>query len=100
MPLLHDHLIGDVRSQRDHRDDRDDRVRYHGFFALCSAPGISSGGWVPAMTSIPGLVTQPFAKAVNGHMLTSDDSIESGANAGLLTLFDTGGVIIATIQSR
>jgi hypothetical protein len=33
-------------------------------------------------------------------MLTSDDSIESAANAGLLTLFDTGGVFIATITSR
>jgi hypothetical protein len=103
VPFLHDHVIGDVRSQRDHRDDRDDRdgrVRYHAFFVLCSAQGISSGRCVPAMTSIPGLGTQPFAKTVNGHMLTSDDSIESAANAGLLTLFDTGGVIIATIQSR
>ena len=100
VPFLHDHVIGDVRSQRDHRDDREGRVRYHGFFVLCSAQGISSGGCVPAMTSIPGLGTQPFAKTVNGHMLTSDDSIESAANAGLLTLFDTGGVLIATIQSR
>jgi len=37
---------------------------------------------------------------VKGHKLTSDDSIESAANSGLLTLFDTGGVIIATVISR
>jgi hypothetical protein len=37
---------------------------------------------------------------VNGHKLTSDDSIESAANSELLTLFDTGGVFIATAISR
>jgi len=75
-------------------------VHWHGFFVLCSAQGISSGGCVPTMTSIPGLGTVPFAKTVNGQMLTSVEPIESPANAGLLTLFDTGGVFIATIQSR
>jgi hypothetical protein len=99
VPFLHDHVIGDVQN---HGDDRGDnkRVRYHGFFVLCSAQGLSSGACVPTMTSIPGLGTQPFATTVNGHKLTSDDSIESAANAGLLTLFDTGGVLIATVISR
>jgi len=53
---------------------------------------------VPTMTSIPGLGTVPFAKTVNGQMLTSVEPIESPANAGLLTLFDTGGVFVATIN--
>ncbi|HEY4844715.1 MAG TPA: hypothetical protein VII89_03385 [Candidatus Dormibacteraeota bacterium] len=97
VPFLHDHLIGNVSPQH---DDRDGRVRYHGFFVLCSAQGVSSGGCVPTMTSIPGLGTIPFAKTVNGHKLTSADPIESPANSGLLTLFDTGGVFIATIKSR
>jgi hypothetical protein len=97
VPFLHDHVIGDVRSQH---DDRDGRVRHHGYFVLCSARGISSGGCVPSMTSIPGLGSLPLARTVNGQMLTSDDSIESAANAALLTLFDTGGVFIAAIQSR
>ena len=102
VPFLHDHLIGDVRPQN-HGDDRgddrgDNRIRYHGFFVLCSAQGISSGGCVPTMTSIPGLGTVPFAKTVNGQMLTSVAPIESPANAGLLTLLDTGGEFVATIN--
>ena len=89
MPFLHDHVIGDVRS-RNHGDDRgNNRVRYHAFFVLCSAQGISSGGCVPTMTSIPGVGTIPLAKTVNGHNLTSVDPIESPANAALLTLLDT-----------
>ena len=99
MPFLHDHVIGDVPPQN-HGDERDGRVRYHGFFVLCSAPGISSGGCVPSMLPIAPLGTLPLAKTVNGQMLTSVDPIESAANAGLLTLFDTGGVFITTIKSR
>jgi hypothetical protein len=100
VPFLHDHLIGDV-SSRSHGDNRgNNRVRYHGYFVLCSAQGIASGGCVPAMTSIPGLGTVAFAKTVNGHKLTSADRVVSAANSGLLTLFDTGGVLIATIEPR
>lgn len=94
VPFLHDHVIGDV-SPRNHGDDP---VRYHAFFVLCSAQGISSGGCVPAMTLIPGLGTVPFAKTVNGHKLTSADPIESSENSGLLTIMDTGGMISATIK--
>ena len=97
VPFLHDHLIGNVSSQH---DDRDGRVRYHGFLVLCSAQGISSGGCVPTMTSIPGLGPVPFAKTVNGHKLISADRIESPANSGLLIVFDTRGEFIATITSR
>ena len=96
VPFLHDHVIGEV-SPRNHGDDP---VRYHAYFVLCSAQGISSGGCVPAMTSIPGLGTVPFAKTVNGHRLTSADPIESPENSGLLTIMDTGGVFIATIGPR
>jgi len=100
VPFLHDHVIGDVPS-RDHGDDRGhDRVRYHAFFVLCSALGISSGGCVPTMTSIPGLGTIPLTKTVNGQMLTSVGPIESPANSALLTLFDTGGVLIAIIKHQ
>ena len=52
------------------------------------------------MTSIPGLGTIPFAKAVNGHKLTSADPIESPENSGLLTIIDTGGEFIATIAPQ
>jgi hypothetical protein len=100
VPFLHDHVIGDV-SPQSHGDDRGNHlVRYHGYFVLCSAQGISSGGCVPAMTLIPGLGTMPFAKTVNGHKLTSAEAIESPAHSGLLTLFDTRGEFIATIKPR
>jgi hypothetical protein len=100
VPFLHDHLIGDV-SSRSHGDNRGNNlVRYHGYFVLCSAQGISTGGCVPTMTSIPGLGTIPFAKTANGHKLTSADTVESAANSGLLTLFDTGGEFIAAIKPR
>jgi hypothetical protein len=100
VPFLHDHVIGDVSAQH-HGDDRaDNLVRYHGYFVLCSAQGISTGRCVPAITSIPGLGTIPFAARVNGHKLTSADTIESPANSRFLTLFDTGGELIATITPR
>jgi hypothetical protein len=97
-PFLHDHVIGDV-SPRQNGDDRGNQlVRYHAYFVLCSALGIASGGCVPSMTSIPGLGTIPFAQSVNGQSLTSTGTIESPSNSGLLTIFDTGGEILATIE--
>jgi hypothetical protein len=100
VPFLHDHVIGDVSPQNRGNDGGKKLVRYHGYFVLCSAQGITSGGCVPTMTSIPGLGTIPFAKTVNEHKLTSADPIESRANSGLLTLLDTGGELIATVQPR
>jgi len=94
LPFPHDHVIGDVASQ----NHGDYSVHYHGFFVLCSAQGISSGGCVPTMTSIPPLGTIPFAKTVNGQMLTSVEPIESPANSGLLMLVDSGGVFVGTIN--
>ena len=57
-------------------------------------------GCVPTLTPIPGFGTIPFAKTVNGQMLTTVEPIESAANAGLVTLFDTGGVIVGTISGN
>jgi hypothetical protein len=91
-PFLHDHVIGGGSG--------DTLVRYHGYFVLCSGLGIASGGCVPTMTSIPGFGTVPLAKTVNGQKLTSAGAIESPANSGLLTIFDTGGEIIATIDEQ
>jgi hypothetical protein len=99
VPFLHDHVIGDVQNHGDDHGDNN-RVRYHGFFVLCSDKGISSGGCVPTITTIPGPATLPFAKTVNGHKLTSADRIESEANSGLLMLVDTRGVLIATVIPR
>ena len=95
LPFLHDHVVGDVPSQ----NHGDYSVALHGYFVLCRAQGIGTG-CVPTMTSIPGFGTIPFAKTVNGQMLTSVELIESAASAGLITLFDTGGVIVGTISGN
>jgi len=93
-PFPHDHVVGDVPPQ----NHGDYSVQLHAYFVLCSAPGLASGGCVPTMTAIPGLGTLPFARTVNGQLLTAVAPIEAAANAGLLTLFDTGGVIVGAIK--
>jgi hypothetical protein len=92
-PFPHDHVVG-VSPPQNHGDFS---VFLHGYFVLCSAQGISSGGCVPTWTSTP-LGTIPLAKTVNGQMLTSVDPIESPANSGLLILVDTGAVFLGTIN--
>jgi len=93
VPFLHDHVIGALTAQNH-------QVRYHAFFVMCSGQGMLSGGCVPAMTTIPGFGTIPFANSVNGQKLTSADTIESAADSGLVTLFDTGGVVLGTINAQ
>jgi hypothetical protein len=90
----HDHVVGDVPSQ----NHGDYSIFLHGFVVLCSAEGITGGGCVPTITAIPGLGIVPLATTVNGKLLTSVEPIESPANAGLLTLLDTGAVFVATIN--
>ena len=93
MPFFHDHVVGDA-SQQNHGDYN---VILHGFLVLCSAQGISSGGCVPTFTSSPqGII--PFAKTVNGQMLTSADPIESPANSGLIVLVDTGALLLGIVN--
>lgn len=94
LPFAHDHVVADAPSH----NHGTYHVHLRGFFVLCSAQGIASGGCVPTMTSIQGLGTVPFATTVNGQLLTAVEPIESAANAGLVTLFDTGAVIIGTIN--
>ena len=94
LPFAHDHVVGNVPSQ----NHGDYSVFLHGFIVLCSAEGITGGGCVPTITAIPGLGIVPLATTVNGQPLTSVEPIESPANAGLLTLLDTGAVFVATIN--
>ena len=93
VPFFHDHVVGDAPQQ----NRGDYNVILHGFLVLCSAQGISSGGCVPTFTSSPQGIL-PFAKTVNGQMLTSADPIESPANSGLIVLVDTGALILGTIN--
>ena len=94
LPFPHDHVVGNAPA----RNAGSYVVHLRGFFVLCSAEGIASGGCVPTMTAIPGLGTIPLARTVNGQPLTSVDAIESAANTGLLTLVDTGAVFVAVIN--
>ena len=93
LPFAHDHVVANVPAQ----NHGSYLVHLHGYFVLCSAQGLASGGCVPTMTAIPGLGTVPFATTVNGQPLTSVAAIEAGVNAGMLTLLDTGGVLVGTI---
>jgi hypothetical protein len=61
-PFPHDHVVG-VSPPQNHGDFS---VFLHGYFVLCSAQGISSGGCVPTWTSTP-LGTIPLAKTVTGR---------------------------------
>ena len=99
VPFFHDHVTDKARHHEERHDGHhgDLNVHYHGFLVFCSAQAISSGACVPTMTPGPQGIL-PFAKTVNGHRLTSVDRIESAANAGLLTLVDTGSVFIARID--
>ena len=68
--------------------------------SLCSAAGIASGACVFELNSpAPGL-TLPFAKTVNGQALTSVEPLEAAVDAGLITLVDTGAVIVGTINQN
>lgn len=93
-PFPHDHVV-DVSPPQNHGHFS---VFRHGYFVLCSADGISTGGCVPTWSSIPGLGTVPLAKTVNGQMLISVDPIESPANSGLLMVVDTGAEFIGTMN--
>jgi hypothetical protein len=74
-------------------------TRLQGYFVLCSGPGLISGSCVPLWTS-PGGDPLPFAKSVDGHDLTSADTIEAAAAAGDLVLVNLGpnAVIVGSIS--
>jgi hypothetical protein len=83
IPFLHDHVVGD-----------DDGVYWHGYLALCSAEGLSSGACVTSAAE----GSLPFARTVNGHLLTTHGPIEAAADSGLVVLVDTGAVLRARVQ--
>ena len=105
VPFLHDHVTDETRSEearheesRHVENNRDFNLHYRGFFVFCSAQGISSGACVPTMTAFPQVM--PFAKTVNGQMLTSVDRIESAASSGAVILVDTQVTFIASLRAN
>jgi hypothetical protein len=94
--FVHDHTVGGTPRQNHGTYS----VHLRGFFVLCSAEGIASGACVPTFSSLPGLGELPLATTVNGQMLTSVEVIEAAADAGLITLLDTGAVLVGTISGK
>jgi hypothetical protein len=90
----HDHVIRDIPSQ----NHGNYSVRLHGYFVVCSASGIASGACVYELNSPGPGFTLPFAKTVNGQALTSVEPLEAAVDSGLITLVDTGAVIVGTIN--
>jgi hypothetical protein len=94
--FVHDHTVAGT-PQQNHGSYR---VHLRGIFVLCSAAGLESGACVATLSPLEGLGTLPLATTVNGQMLTSVEAIEAAAEAGLVTLLDTGAVLVGTISGK
>jgi hypothetical protein len=93
--FVHDHTVGGT--PRQNRGTYSVVLRT--FFVLCSAEGIVSGACVPTFSPLPG-GDIPLATTVNGRLLTSVEVIEAAADAGLVTLLDTGQPIVGTVSGK
>src|SRR6266550_5784337 len=80
LPFQHDHTVADSNF-----------TKLHGYLVFCSAQGYISGSCVSATGNVP------LAKTVNGRSLKTVEAIESGVNAGLLTLLDTQATFAAQV---
>ena len=94
--FVHDHTVAGT-PQQNHGSYR---VHLRGIFVLCSDEGLATGACVATLSPLEGLGTLPLATTVNGQMLTSVESIEAAAEAGLVTLLDTGAVLVGTISGK
>ena len=92
----HDHVVRDIPTQGHGAYS----VRLHGYFVVCSAAGIANGACVFELNSPQPGFTLPFAKTVNGQALTSVEPLEAAVDAGLITLVDTGAVIVGSINQN
>jgi hypothetical protein len=71
----------------------------HGYLVICSPENISEGCTVNWETP-PGGVPLPLTQSVPGYDLRFAADIQAAASAGLVTLIDTGTVIIGTQGPR
>ena len=83
LPFQHDHTVADSNF-----------TKLHGYLVFCSAQGYISGSCVSATGNVP------LAKTVNGQSLKTIEAIESGVNAGLLTLLDTQATFAAHVTGK
>ena len=61
---------------------------------------MSSGACVVTTTTPPGLGDLALARTLDGQSITSVEIVEAAADAGLVTLMDTGQAIVGTVSSR
>jgi hypothetical protein len=94
--FVHDHTVAGVPRQ----NHGSYAVVMRTFFVVCSAEGITTGACVPTLSPLPGLGDLPLATSVDGHSLTSVEAIEAAADAGLVTVVDTGQLIVGTVSGR
>jgi hypothetical protein len=80
LPFQHDHTVADTHF-----------TKVHGYLVFCTAQG---NGCVSATGNVP------LAKTVNGQSLKTIEAIESGVNAGLLTLLDTQATFAAHVTGK
>ncbi len=85
---------GALPFQHDHTVTNTNFTKLRGFLVFCSEAGITSGTCETATPSFP------LARTVNGQALKSAEAIEAAANAGLVTLLDTGATFVATVTSK
>jgi hypothetical protein len=94
--FVHDHTVAGT-PQQNHGSYR---VHLRGIFVLCSTEGLATGACEATLSPLEGLGTLPLATTVNGQPLTSVEAIEAAENAGLVTLLDTGAVLVGTISGK
>ena len=94
--FVHDHTVAGT-PQQNHGSYR---VHLRGIFVLCSAEGLATGACIATFSPLEGAGTLPLATTVNGQSLTSVEAIEAAAEAGLVTLQDTGAVLVGTISGK
>ena len=91
IPPIHDHTIQAAPG------DRGWTPFMHGYFVVCSAAALASGGCVAVDTDF-GFGPLPLAQSVDGDPLTSAETIEADIDADLLDLVDTGAVFLGTVS--
>src|SRR5215218_9357463 len=68
--------------------------------SCCAVLRLESGACVATLSPLEGVGLLPLATTVNGQLLTSVEAIEAAAAAGLVTLQDTGAVLVGTISGK
>jgi hypothetical protein len=91
--FVHDHTIAVAPTQ----GSGSFTVFMHGYYAIYSQEGISTGACDYSLRTIPG-GSIPLALSVDGEPLTSAATIGAGIDAGLLVAIDTGAAFVGNVS--